>query len=303
MVASEEDRIFRVLIENVTDLVAILEADGKIRYVSPSHEAVLGHRPVDLVGKNAFDFVHPDDRDTLFEKFVRGIAEAQSTDTGEFRYRCADGTWRVVEGVGRNLLSDPVICGIVVTSRDVSERKRRESEVRGELEQRYRELVETVRDVVYVIDPNGYLTYLSPAIADLSGYSAQELVGSFFSVLVPQEDHAEIFSRFESALAGQMEPVEHRIVTKDGSYRWVRSLARRVERNDGTIELRGVVSDVTDRRNADERRREQQAEMAHVQRMATMGQMAAELAHEINQPLGAIVNYADGLAVRVREGK
>ncbi|MBI3786019.1 MAG: PAS domain S-box protein [Deltaproteobacteria bacterium] len=322
--AEDQDRIFRILIESVTDLIAIIEPDGTLRYVSPSHEHVLGHRPDDLVGKNAFDLVHPDDRDDLLLKFTRGIAAAESTDTGEFRYRCADGSWRAIEGIGRNLLGDSIVRGIVVTSRDVSERRRRELEVRLDLErrveertaeianinerlrtseQRYRELVETVHDVVYAIDPTGQFTYLSPAIYELTGYTPDELLGRHFSILVPEEERPEVFAQFELALADRMEPIEHRIATKSGTSRWVRSLARRIQRSDGAIELRGVASDVTDRRSADEKRREQQAELAHVQRMATMGQMAAELAHEINQPLGAIVNYADGLAVRMREGK
>jgi diguanylate cyclase (GGDEF)-like protein/PAS domain S-box-containing protein len=125
--ASEER--FRSLIENAMDTITILDRDGTILYESPSIERVLGFAPEDLVGKNAFAFVHPEDVGPLTEEFQRIIEDSGRRTAAELRFLHADGSWRILECVGQNLLDDPAIRGVVVNARDVTERK----EVEGQL--------------------------------------------------------------------------------------------------------------------------------------------------------------------------
>ena len=120
------ERYFRSLTENARDLVAILGEDGFIRYASPSHEAVLGHRPADLVGNDARNWIHPDDFDRAAELFRQAVPAPGVLPAIEFRFRHRDGSWRTLESVGTNLRDEPNIAGIVVNSRDVSARKRAE---------------------------------------------------------------------------------------------------------------------------------------------------------------------------------
>jgi two-component system cell cycle sensor histidine kinase/response regulator CckA len=116
---------YRSLIEHSLDLISILNVDGTIRYVSPSHERVLGYPSDDLVGQNVFGFVHPDDVAGVKESFTRQDGAASL----ECRFRHKDGSWRMLESFGRNLSHVPGVSGLVVNSRDVTDRKRLEEQL------------------------------------------------------------------------------------------------------------------------------------------------------------------------------
>ncbi len=117
----------RALIENGLDIIIVLDADGVIRYASPSVERVLGERPGDLVGTNALSRLHPDDLPAIGALFFGGQATAGFTASAEYRFRHRDGSWRQMEGVGRNLLDHPGIAGIIVNARDITDRKQDEA--------------------------------------------------------------------------------------------------------------------------------------------------------------------------------
>jgi PAS domain S-box-containing protein len=126
---------FRTLIENATDVITVIAPDGTITYESPSVERVLGYEPAELVGENAFEYVHPEDRERVTERF--GILVERSdfaVQPVEFRFRTADGEWCWLEAIGSNEGGDAVE-GFVVNSRDVSERKARERELETRTEE------------------------------------------------------------------------------------------------------------------------------------------------------------------------
>src|SRR2546423_5665550 len=121
---SEEQ--FRSLIENATDVITVLDREGIRQYVSPSIERSIGYQPEELVGKDPFELLHPDDVPVLRELFTTGIRQPGFIVTKEFRIRHKDGTWRTHEATAHNLLDDPAVRGIVVNSRDITDRKRLE---------------------------------------------------------------------------------------------------------------------------------------------------------------------------------
>lgn len=120
------ERRFRALIEHTTDIITVLDASGVVRYESPSIERVTGYTPGELIGEGALDLVHPDDRLRVQAAIRRLQRRPGGLIQEEFRIRHKDGSWRVLEGTGANLLDDPLIQGLVYTGRDVTERKREE---------------------------------------------------------------------------------------------------------------------------------------------------------------------------------
>lgn len=118
---------FSSLIQNASDIITILDADGTIRYASPSVERLLGYRPSHLIGRNAFDMIHPDDLPLTSATLVRILDEPGSVPSAEFRFRHRDESWRWLDAAGTNLLADPAVGGIVVNYRDITERKQNES--------------------------------------------------------------------------------------------------------------------------------------------------------------------------------
>jgi PAS domain S-box-containing protein len=125
----DRERFAQALIEHSSDLIAILNADGTVRVASPSHQRVLGYAPAELVGRNAFDLVHPDDQAALRTAFTRNLRTGEPASR-EFRFRHRDGSWRMVESVAQGAFDDPDIAGAVINSRDVTERRRTEDALR-----------------------------------------------------------------------------------------------------------------------------------------------------------------------------
>jgi two-component system, cell cycle sensor histidine kinase and response regulator CckA len=123
----ESEARFRALIENSLEITAILDEATVVGYVSPSVERVLGYEPSELIGATALDFIHADDVSAIAALFAAATQDSELMRTGEFRVRHRDGRWLVMEAVGLNLLDDPAVRGMVITLRDVTQRRVLES--------------------------------------------------------------------------------------------------------------------------------------------------------------------------------
>jgi len=126
----ESEERFRALIQNALDIIMVTDADGTIRYMSPSVERMLGYRPEEMLGTNTADYVHPDDLEKGFKELAEALAKPGVHPVAvETRVRHKDGTWRWLEGIANNLLEDPSVRGLVFNHRDVTERKQAEREL------------------------------------------------------------------------------------------------------------------------------------------------------------------------------
>ncbi|MBP7865339.1 MAG: PAS domain S-box protein [Acidobacteria bacterium] len=121
-----KEEYFRALIENAQDTIAILDDQGTITFQSPSILPMLGYAPEELVGRNAFGYIHPDDRPLMLKAFEESKYLSGRTTKVEFRWLHRDGAWRHIEAIGSNLRDNPDIGGIVIHSRDITERKQAE---------------------------------------------------------------------------------------------------------------------------------------------------------------------------------
>ena len=124
------EEYFRSLIEDTADLIAVLEADGTARYVSPSVTRILGYRADELVGKSVFtSVIDPNAAQAAEHRFREILPEMDPTRAVEFPIRHKDGSWHVIEAHRNNLLANPAVRGVVITARDISERKHAEVEL------------------------------------------------------------------------------------------------------------------------------------------------------------------------------
>jgi PAS domain S-box-containing protein len=139
----QKEERFRSLIENGLDIITVLDAEGVIDYESPSIERILGYKPETLIGKNLIQYIHPEDQSHVLKTLAQTIKNSYLALNIEFRFKHQDGSWRVLEAVGKayfESINHSQKLSIVVNSRDITERKRAE-EIRYSLE-RERELSE-----------------------------------------------------------------------------------------------------------------------------------------------------------------
>jgi len=129
-VLQQSEKRFRELVENSTDAIALIDPLGKLLWVGPSTERVLGYTEAESVGANALDLVHRDDRRDVEERMQLLMQAPRASVSGMFRARARDGRWLWLEMIGTNLLHEPAVGAIVANYRDVSERKKVEEEMK-----------------------------------------------------------------------------------------------------------------------------------------------------------------------------
>jgi PAS domain S-box-containing protein len=117
----KSERRFRALIENSSEAIALIGREAKIHYASRSTRNTLGYPAEELVGRNVFELLHPDDLEAARNILRKLLREPQGTASGQFRCMHANGSWRRVEGVAENLLADPSVRAIVANYRDITE--------------------------------------------------------------------------------------------------------------------------------------------------------------------------------------
>jgi diguanylate cyclase (GGDEF)-like protein/PAS domain S-box-containing protein len=135
-----EERRFRALIENSSDIIVVLNREGTVTYENPAFEKVLGFKSEERIGANGFELVHPDDLERLTDKVIILFTDTNDPVVQfEVRLRHKDGSWRKFEAVGSNLVNNNVVESIIVNYRDINERKKMEDALL-ESERRYKEL-------------------------------------------------------------------------------------------------------------------------------------------------------------------
>jgi PAS domain S-box-containing protein len=139
--------------------------------------------------------------------------------------------------------------------RDLSDRRRAEEALRVS-EEKYRTLVEGIDEVIFALDTEGRITYVSPAVERLFSYRVSEILGQPYSRYIHPDDLPALQASFQRTLAGTIEPSEFRVHTGDGSERVIRSSSRPITDDGSVVGVIGVLSDITDRKRAEDRLRE-----------------------------------------------
>jgi PAS domain S-box-containing protein len=272
---------FRVLAQNSSDIVYILDSKSNMQYVSPNVNQVLGYHEMKEGDKRlAFlDFVHPQDHDRAKKALAEVISNPGKTMVYEFRIRHANGTYQWMESWGKNLLDNPAVSGIVLNIRNVSERKRAEEELRDS-EERYRNVVELAPDGIVTVDLKGTITSCNPVSLKLTGYPEDELVGNHFSKLkfLRAGDLPGYVQIFNSLMKGKVpKPFEVRWVTKDGSTRVGEAHLSIMKKGENPAGFQIIIRDITDHKEAEGQLRESEEKYRNIVELAPDGIITADL--------------------------
>ncbi|MDD3135408.1 MAG: PAS domain S-box protein, partial [Methanoregula sp.] len=245
----ESENRFRALAENSSDIIRILDRDGRIIFDTAAVVRELGYAPGFTIGKSPFEFIHPDDIDTVKTNLSGVYAKTNSGIPTEFRIRRADGSYTWVESTGKNLIGVPGVDGIMTTTRFIDAQKRMESSLH-ESEKRYRAILEQAADAIFLHDENGKILDVNDKACRNLGYSREELVQMSIGEIDPGAIQIVKHTLWRTVMDGVPITFESRQVRKDGS-----SLP--VEVSLGPVKIAhewvvlGIVRDITDRKRAD----------------------------------------------------
>jgi PAS domain S-box-containing protein len=300
-----KEEFFEALIENAMEAMVIIGRDGAIRYKSPSIERVFGYKVGDDIGKSSFDFVHPDDMSNGSRLFAELLKRPGATMHYEIRAKHADGSWHTIEVVGKNLLDNPAIAGIVANFRDITEQKRMQ-EALANSEEHFRALIENSLEAMAIVNREGRISFLSPSFERLLGYSLEEYMGKSPFAFVHADDLPRIFSIFGDVAQkpGAIAQTELHVWHKDGSLRLVEVVGQNLLDNPAVSGIVANIRDITERRQVEEtlkRLYQQERELRQQleQEMKKRVEFTRAIAHELKTPLTSLLASSDLLASEV----
>jgi len=300
-IRKRKNEVLRMMVELSLNAIVLVNVRGEIISVNAQTEKIFGYardqligRPVELLVPERYKAEHPKNRNAFFaDPVVRPMGAGRDlfgcrSDGSEFPVEI--GLCPIETGDG------PAVVGSIV---DITDRKR--------AEERFRLAVESAPNAMVMVNGEGCIVLVNLQTERLFGYSREELLGSSVEMLVPDRFRAD-HPRFRSAYFDK--PIARSMGTgrelygrrKDGSEFPVEIGLNPIEAGEETLVLSAIV-DITARKDSEARARKHLTDLAHVARLSTVGQMFSELAHEINQPLGAAANYARACVIFARAGQ
>jgi two-component system sensor kinase FixL len=294
--AEHTDALFRTLIATAADGIIVIDIKGSIRVYNAACERLFGYPAEEVLGQNVKMLMpspYHEEHDSYLSRY-RMTAEKRVIGIGrEVVGRRKDGaTFPMYLSVGEGSLEGQTIyVGII---HDLTERKKSEAAL-VEREARLSSILETGPDAIVTIGESGTIESFSSAAVRLFGYSEADVIGKNVNILMPspyREEHDEYLARYHKTGEKRIIGIGRIVVgrRRDGS-----TFPLELAVGEAWVGKRrlftGFIRDITERQGTEQRLQDLQAELLHVSRLSAMGQMASALAHELNQPLTAIMNY------------
>lgn len=285
------------LLATAVDGIVIIDAAGIVQVYSPACERLFGYRAEEVVGRNVKMLMpspYREEHDGYLENYRR-TGEKRIIGIGrEVMGQRKDGsTFPMYLSVGEGKLGgEGMYVGII---HDITERRYQEHALR-EREARLSSILETVPDAITIIDEQGLIESFSPAAERLFGYAFAEVLGKNVRMLMPspyRENHDGYMDRYRRTGEKRIIGIGRIVVgqRRDGTTFPMELAVGEIVVGQRRL-FTGFIRDITERQSTERRLQELQSELLHVSRLSAMGQMASALAHELNQPLSAIMNYA-----------
>ncbi len=286
----------QTLIEQVNDLITVVDTEGTITYVSPAVTRVLGYDPEELVGHEGYEFVHPEDQERNAEALETVLSNPSTSKTIEVRFHHADGSWRWIEATMQNRVDDDVIDGILVSSRDITERKAYEAEAQ-KLAEEYEALLNNVEDAIFLInveaddaDTRFEFERLSPSYERQTGLTTEEVRGQTPREVFGEDQGAALASNYHRCVnAGEPISYQEELQVDDDARFWQTKIAPVVAGGEVT-RLVGVTRNVTDRVERERQLRQQNERL---------DEFASVISHDLRNPLGVAQGRATILAEQI----
>jgi PAS domain S-box-containing protein len=294
---SENEKRFRAVVEDQTDLICRFKPDGLLTFVNDTFGRFHRKRSEELIGTNFFQTLSEEDAAVPLS-YINSLPPDEPVVSFDHRLHSPDGreVWhqyrvrRLFQNKGETREFQAVI-------QDITQRKQSEQALRAS-EEKYRSLIDHIPDVVWTANSNRDLIYISGNAVKVLGYSAEELLEKgrqLWMDRIHAEDAARVSQAYQNLFSsGEKFDVEYRICRKDGQWIWLHDRALTTRPREGIMCADGIFLDVTQRRLAE-------AAIQHTKEAAESANLAksqflANMSHELRTPLNAIIGFSEILA-------
>ncbi|HWS48193.1 MAG TPA: PAS domain S-box protein [Acidimicrobiia bacterium] len=313
------ERRFEAMLANLSDLISVIDANGNMSYLSPATRRLLGRNADDRLGASILDFVHPDDLEATTQRLHDALLVPGLIAPFETRVLHEDGTYRIFEVRANNLLHDPAVNGIIVNSRDITDRVNAEAALRAN-ERLYRTIVETANEGIWMSDANNVTTFVNRRMAEMLGVQPGDMIGRNPFDFVNDDGLRLANDNLEHRRRGESGQFDFEFVRDDGTSFWAMVSASPLIDENGTYHGSiGLITDLTERmwaeaelraavverehNRAELERHRLEAELDQARRLESLGRLAAGIAHDFNNLMGVILNYASVAAKQLTENE
>ncbi|HMI02125.1 MAG TPA: PAS domain S-box protein [Pedobacter sp.] len=300
------EKRFRSLVENGTDAVAILSAEGSVIYISPSVEGILGYTEAEAMELDILSLMHPSDASSMakvWEIVLQSRGIPVPGHTGRMLHK--DGTWKWLEATITNMLHDPSINGIIDNFRDVTQAKASERQREFDKEnllhsqEKLKEAQALAHMGSWQLDFKTNLLQLSDESCRIFGVCNKDnqLTFAAWSKLVHSDDRSFVLKTIKASRDSLTDiSYHHRIVRKDGTIRHIYSESKFVfDFNNSATGLYGIMQDITERKMAEEEREKNTADI--LSRNKDLEQFSYIVSHNLRSPVANIIGLSEALRV------
>ncbi|MFP3871211.1 MAG: PAS domain S-box protein, partial [Syntrophobacteria bacterium] len=290
----ESEAKYRLLVENQTDLVVKVDAEGRFLFISPSYCRMFGKKEEELLGQEFMPLVHEEDRRPTDEA-MKALSSPPHTAYIEQRAMTKKG-WLWLAWVDTAVLDNRGnVKEIIGVGRDITERKHAE-EMLKEAESLYRLHFENVSDIIYSVDRELKVVNISPSVETVLGYKPEDIIGRPFpdlNLLAPEYLEKAAFDTMRILEGERIRSAEYQFIARDGTKKWGEVSGAPLIREGQVVAVISVARDITDRKRAEEEREKLNAQLMQAQKMEAVGALAGGVAHDYNNMLGVIMGNAE----------
>lgn len=249
------DEIIRSMFNSTNDFIAFLSPEGNFVMINPAFEKLTGWKQNEILGKNVRDFVHIKDVAKI-KKRVELLRKGENVAANEARVLTKSGEYINIETISSPVYRNEENIGFISVGRDMSERKKLLSELENKNKE-HKFLLENISDVILKTDLLGNITYVTPSIEQMSGYSMKEALALNLKDVLVEEDYTStmeiVNNRQKTGKKGAIY-IEVRHKGKDGSLKWCEVIARFFFEKKGAPEgIIASIRDITTRKNAEDK--------------------------------------------------
>ncbi len=257
----QSDRKLRAFLDNISDIIWLIDANLNMAYVSPSVTRLLGVLPGELVGHPSALVIHPDDMGVIDNAMRHVMEHPGEPHTIQYRVSHKDGRWIHVESTGVNMLDNPAINGVLVTMRDITERKQAEQAL-AESESRFREIFNTVSDAIFIHDAEtGRIIDVNRRMLEMYGLTREQVLvcgPDDLSAGTPPYSSTEVAEKIRLARTEGPQTFDWLARARDGHLFWV-EVSLRFAHIGNQQRILAVVRDISDRKQVENALRESES--------------------------------------------